>query len=123
MWLPIPWYPYEINELGQVKSIERYLMRANRYWTEPTPYKIKERILKYDNKITWWKLLARVQLYSEDWTHRRCIYVARMVYSLFLWKNYLKIPNIHYKDNNPLNCGLGNLYETNEPRANAKRLK
>lgn len=121
MWLPIKWYPYEINELGEVKTIERYIMRPNQRGTEPTPYKIKERVLKYDNKFSNERPLARVCLYSEDRTHKKTIYVARMVYALFNWKDYDKIPNIHYKNNNPLDCRLENLYEAKKIYKKSKR--
>ncbi len=123
MRLQIKWYPYEVNELGEVKSIERYIMRPNRWWSEPTPYKIIERILKRDIKYSRDVPLAKVQLYSEDWTHRICAYVARLVYCTFNWLNNRDVNNIHYRDGNPLNCALENLYETKTARKQSKRFK
>ena len=121
MWMSVPdWLPYEVNELGEIKSIERYIIRGNRRWTF-SPYLIKEKILRYDNKICNGKPLARVKLISEDGEYRVTFYVARLVYALFNHKDYNHIPNIHYRDGNPLNCSLDNLYETKEPYKKSKR--
>ena len=50
--LPIFDLPYEINSQGKIKSLERTIMRSNQWGSEPTPYTIKERIMKYDLKIS-----------------------------------------------------------------------
>jgi len=123
--LPVPdrLLPYEVNELGQVRSIDRIIMRKCRHTWEPTPYHIRERILKYDLKLTNNVQLARVNLYNSELDYRICYYVSRLTYAVFNNKDYDTIPNIHYRDGNSLNCRLDNLYETEEPYTEGKRIK
>lgn len=112
--LPVPdlLLPYEVNEYGEVKSLERTVMRKNRWWWEPTPYKIPERILKHDIKLTGNTKLARVQLYNSELKYRVCYYISRLVYAVHNYKDYNELRNIHYRDGDSLNSRLDNLYET-----------
>ena len=112
--LPVPdqELPYEVNELGEVKSLARTGMRKCRHTGNPAPYKIPERILKQDIKLSYNTKLARVQLYCSDPKYRLCYYVSRLVYAVHNNKNYNEIRNIHYRDGDSLNSKLDNLYET-----------
>jgi len=122
MRLPVPdrLLDYEVNELGEVKSLPRTIMRGNRWWTT-TPYQIGGKILKYDIKECNGHKLKRVQIYNSELKYRIHYYIARLVYAVFNNKDYDTLPNIHYKDGDTMNCNLDNLYETTNPRQN-KRL-
>ena len=116
--LPVPdkSLPYEVNEMGEVRSLPRTILRKCRHTGNLVPYEIPLRILKYDVKVTGWSKLARVQLYNSELKYRICYYVAKLVYAVHNYKDYNSIHYIHYKDGNSLNCSLNNLYETNSLR-------
>lgn len=109
----IPGYEgrYQVNDEGQVKSVEadcivRNVKRRNGVLKEIEVWHRKTKFLR----PIYNPLKPLVHLYDKD-SCRKTFYIAQLVLMCFVTNGKLiPIRNIKYKDDNPHNCCVENLY-------------
>lgn len=100
-WLPIPGYPdYQVSDFGNVKTTNWY--------SKGIEHAISKR---------WYKGRLQVQLKAVDGIHSGH-YVQVLVYDAFN-PGIRNSKQVRFKDGNPANCALTNLYLLDDVNGNA----
>lgn len=110
----IPGYDgrYQINEKGDVKSVEcdcivRNIKRRNGVRKDKEIWHRKTKFLK---PICTYTMKSHVHLYDKE-GQRKTFYIAQLVLMCFVTDGELvPIRRIKYRDGNPFNCCVDNLY-------------
>lgn len=110
----IPGYDgrYQVNETGEVKSVEADCVVRNvkRRDGKINDKEIWHRKTKLLEPITTASMKPHVHLYDKE-SERKTLYVAQLVLMSFVTDGELvPIRRIKYKDGNPRNCCVDNLY-------------
>ena len=103
---------YQINEKGDVKSVECDCIVRNikRRDGKLNDKEIWHRKTKFLRPITTVSMKSHVHLYDKE-SERKTFYIAQLVLMSFVTDGELvPIRRIKYRDGNPHNCYVDNLY-------------